>query len=253
MTMCSPLQLAWQSSCCFMPAVAMVSAGAVLQCSLAPSVLGVSWVEKAAIPLIFPVGGGIHPAVIHQCHSQHSPDSKEDSCLGLVTVYQCERRYSQAASSQESQLYDLRRVCEESKYLQESLSDRSWQKGRLYQLNVKIDYVSCPQSTSHFAASHLSRDSTPSTISSYPKCENQTWSLTISENNSTFWEVLVGTVECVCPPRQSQPEPCLRAPDLWFFHLRLAVVKQYPLALSHFSCQFQYSLVQIFLRTLLIL
>lgn len=29
---------------------------------LAPSVLGVSWVENAVIPLIFSLGGGIHPA-----------------------------------------------------------------------------------------------------------------------------------------------------------------------------------------------
>lgn len=33
-----------------------------LQCSLAPSVLGVSWAENAVIPLIFSPGGGIHPA-----------------------------------------------------------------------------------------------------------------------------------------------------------------------------------------------
>lgn len=60
MALHSSLRLAWQAFCCL--AVAMVSTGAALQCLLAPSVLGVSWVENAVIPLIFSVGGGIHPA-----------------------------------------------------------------------------------------------------------------------------------------------------------------------------------------------
>lgn len=95
MAMCSPLRLAWQASCCRVHAVAMVSAGAALQCSLAPSVLGVSWVENAVIPLIFSPGGGIHPAATPlspcwhtsaQSHTHvqtHSSTVKEDCCFGV--------------------------------------------------------------------------------------------------------------------------------------------------------------------------
>lgn len=84
----------------------MVLAGAALQFSLAPSVLGVSWVENAMIPLIFSlgVGGAIHPAAtpsvsalahintIPDSSSDTQLDSKEDCYLGLDMLYQFEAK-----------------------------------------------------------------------------------------------------------------------------------------------------------------
>lgn len=103
--MTSPLRLARHASCCCIHVVAMVSAGAVLQCSLAPSVLGVSWVENAVIPLIFSPGDGIHPAAIPQSMHWHrstqfpsqvqthaAQPAKEDCCFGLVILRQFESK-----------------------------------------------------------------------------------------------------------------------------------------------------------------
>ena len=70
--------------------------------AMAPSVLGVSWVENAVIPLIFSPGGGIHPAAtppsprwhtstqIPAASSDTQLDTKEDCCVGMDMVHQFE-------------------------------------------------------------------------------------------------------------------------------------------------------------------
>lgn len=69
--MSTSLWLACQASCCSIHTVAMVLTGAVLQFFQGSSVLSVSWVENAAIPLIFHAEGvglvGWHPFCCHSC------------------------------------------------------------------------------------------------------------------------------------------------------------------------------------------
>lgn len=100
MALHSSLWLAWQAFCSL--TVAMVSAGAALQCSLAPSVLGVSWVEKCCDSTHF-LTGGWNPSCCHSSvfalayintipdsSSDTQLDSKQDCCLGLDKLHQFE-------------------------------------------------------------------------------------------------------------------------------------------------------------------